>query len=347
MTATTCGDEAVAPFISFVITTYRRAGVLDACLASVLALPDADIEVVVNDNNSPDETPAVVARHAGDLRLRYHRQAENIGFPRNILHALRRSRGRWCFILTDDDQLRPAAIPALRAALQLHPDAGFVFSPVVSVRDSDGAVVGCAGPASTDRVLPPGPRSAAVAGHWAYILTRQVLRRQAIDFVFYERAVTNAYFPCMVAAGLALEHPVVYLATPMAWHRVDNIQHWDEFGKNWREVYFRTHMDLQDCLRLVFVEKNVAAPDLVLAWQRKGLTDYARLPLAIGPLGLAVQRGFGPAMAAFARRIPLACRGWLTVQLGVSVLRWIVGGLGRARRQLPLIRRRSHAAARR
>ena len=55
------------PVASVVICTYNRAGWLDATLRSLSrVVTDQQWEIVVVDNNSQDDTPAVVARHKAE-----------------------------------------------------------------------------------------------------------------------------------------------------------------------------------------------------------------------------------------------------------------------------------------
>lgn len=60
--------------ISLVVCTYNRASLLDLCLQQLLKQtpPSSSFEVIVVDNNSPDNTKAVVANHARDrVNVRY------------------------------------------------------------------------------------------------------------------------------------------------------------------------------------------------------------------------------------------------------------------------------------
>ena len=51
--------------VSIVLATFNRATMLRAALDSALAQDHADLEVLVMDDGSSDETPAVLAEYAG------------------------------------------------------------------------------------------------------------------------------------------------------------------------------------------------------------------------------------------------------------------------------------------
>ena len=68
--------------LSVVVPTFNRASLLDRCLAALAAQeePGGELEVVVVDDGSTDETPRVLERYASLLPLRFERQP-NRGQP--------------------------------------------------------------------------------------------------------------------------------------------------------------------------------------------------------------------------------------------------------------------------
>ena len=305
--------------ISFAVPTFRRCESLRKCLRSILQDPDQDIEVVVSDNASPDGTQAVVAEFRDDVRLRYFRNEENIGMPRNVMETMRRCGGEYIFILTDDDCLRRGAIACLRSALSRHPEVGYLVSPIASVHEDDGRLRSVRNHFGGERLIRPGNSAALLAGRTAYILSRQVIRRDLIDFNFYGRVVQNGYFPCLVAADVARRAPVLCINEVMVWHRVGNIQHWNEFGKNWAEIYFRTHMDFIEALDLAYRVRGSLPPANGSRWRTRGVTDYARLPPGVGLLGFWRGRGMGCGWHALFRRIPRSLQIY-SVALSICLL---------------------------
>jgi abequosyltransferase len=101
--------------LSIAVPTYRRAYWLGRCLAEVLAqvapLPPNTVEVLVSDNASPDETPAVLAGlKALHPALRVHRNPTNIGPEANFRLLRDLARGDYLWVLGDDDLLLPGAV---------------------------------------------------------------------------------------------------------------------------------------------------------------------------------------------------------------------------------------------
>lgn len=94
------------PKVSIIIPTFNRAAMLPNAIDSALVQDYPNLEVVVSDNASTDETPAVVDRYKADPRLRYFRNSSNLGMAGNWAKALREyASGTWALILCDDDML--------------------------------------------------------------------------------------------------------------------------------------------------------------------------------------------------------------------------------------------------
>ena len=119
---------------SIVIATYNRARDLDSTLASLAMLrPDGPWEVIVVDNNSPDDTRTVVER-AGTtfpVDLRYVFEGQQGRSP--ALNAgIRAARGK-IIVTTDDDVRVPADwVNAAAAGLAAH-DCAFVGGRVLPI----------------------------------------------------------------------------------------------------------------------------------------------------------------------------------------------------------------------
>src|SRR5579862_8058719 len=105
--------------LAICIPTRNRARLLDRTLRRLSGCTEVFSEIVVSDNASTDDTSAVIEAWTPRLpRLRYARQAENVGAFRNIHAAQSLARQTYAFVLSDDDALIPAAIARAVATLE-------------------------------------------------------------------------------------------------------------------------------------------------------------------------------------------------------------------------------------
>jgi glycosyltransferase involved in cell wall biosynthesis len=109
------------PLVSFLIPAYNVAPFIEETLASVLSDPRDDIEVVVVNDGSTDDTPQILAKLA-DPRLRIVHQS-NKGLPATRNTGIGLARGEFLIFLDGDDLYQMTALDALVGALQADPHA--------------------------------------------------------------------------------------------------------------------------------------------------------------------------------------------------------------------------------
>lgn len=114
-------DQSADVKLSICIATYNRAPFIADTLNSIIDQATNECEIVVSDNASTDDTERVV-KECGKRshRLRYIRQEKNGGMDRNFDDVVRRARGEYCWLMTDDDLVKPGAIAAILAAVSKH-----------------------------------------------------------------------------------------------------------------------------------------------------------------------------------------------------------------------------------
>ena len=92
-----------SPLVTIAIPTYNRAdSYLPQALRSALGQTYPNLDIVVSDNCSTDQTRALVTSIA-DSRLRYFRHDANIGPTPNHNFCVEQAKGKYLLILHDDD----------------------------------------------------------------------------------------------------------------------------------------------------------------------------------------------------------------------------------------------------
>lgn len=91
------------PLVTIGIPTYNRAsGYLKDALRSTINQTYPNIEIIVSDNCSTDNTESVVKSFL-DSRIKYFKQEQNIGANNNFNFCLEKSQGDYFLLLHDDD----------------------------------------------------------------------------------------------------------------------------------------------------------------------------------------------------------------------------------------------------
>lgn len=106
--------------LTICIATYNRAGYLPDTLNSIIGQIDAydDVEVLVVDGNSTDDTESVVEKFRLKCRhLHYLRLEEKGGVDKDYDIAVNRATGLYCWLFTDDDLLSEDAVGRVRDAI--------------------------------------------------------------------------------------------------------------------------------------------------------------------------------------------------------------------------------------
>jgi glycosyltransferase involved in cell wall biosynthesis len=122
-----CFTPRMAPLVSIIIPTLDRPRYLQEAIDSALAQTYSNIEVLVFDNGTLDETITVAEEAARrDLRVRFRRNERNLGMSGNFNALGRAAQGEFLVAIGDDDRLLPEFVSRLVEAMR--PDVRVVFS---------------------------------------------------------------------------------------------------------------------------------------------------------------------------------------------------------------------------
>jgi len=118
--------NTTSPRVSVLLPTYNRARFLEEAIDSVLRQTLEDLELIVVDDGSSDETPALLAA-IEDPRLRCTRQPHS-GISATLNRALSAARGEYIARLDSDDLWLPNMLATLVPILDLRRDAGVAYA---------------------------------------------------------------------------------------------------------------------------------------------------------------------------------------------------------------------------
>jgi glycosyltransferase involved in cell wall biosynthesis len=132
------------PLLSICISTYNRAGWLAVNLANLNRLMPSfqkEVEIIVCDNTSTDNTPEIIKPYLWRKDFKYYRNPRNVGMLGNLKVTAHHARGRHVWILGDDDLLKPGSIEHVLKVLRGQPDVAMVYLNYAFTREDDATKV--------------------------------------------------------------------------------------------------------------------------------------------------------------------------------------------------------------
>jgi glycosyltransferase involved in cell wall biosynthesis len=141
------GDDDPPPLVTIVIPCFNQAHFLGDAIESVLAQTHSEIEVVVVDDGSRDNTVEVARRYPG---VRYVRE-ENQGLAAARNTGLAQVDADFVVFLDSDDRLMPEAIETGLRELEAEPDA-MMAAGVWRLIGEDGQVLTSSPPEQPENV---------------------------------------------------------------------------------------------------------------------------------------------------------------------------------------------------
>jgi glycosyltransferase involved in cell wall biosynthesis len=125
------------PKVSVIIPTYNCARYVAQAVESALGQTYSDLEVIVLDDGSTDNTPAVMRQYEG--KVRYIRQ-ENRGLPAARNRAIKASSGEYIALLDADDWWEPNKLSEQVPVLDGDPDLCLIYSDLEVIHDNGDVI---------------------------------------------------------------------------------------------------------------------------------------------------------------------------------------------------------------
>lgn len=131
----------MSALVSAVIPTYNRAEYVGGAIESALNQTYDDVQVVVVNDGSTDDTRDVLSTYEGDDRVKVRHNEENRGIPTTMNRGIDAADGKYVGVFGDDDRWRPTKVEKQVAVLEDAPDnyCGAYTDGVIT--DTEGEVV--------------------------------------------------------------------------------------------------------------------------------------------------------------------------------------------------------------
>lgn len=129
--------EFKLPLVSVIIPSYNHAHFLSESIESVKRQTYRNVEIIVVDDGSKDNTPEIASKYPEVIYIRQ----DNRGLSAARNTGINKSNGHFLVFLDADDRLLPTALEANVNCFKIHPESGFVFGSYGYITH-DGVTVG-------------------------------------------------------------------------------------------------------------------------------------------------------------------------------------------------------------
>jgi len=129
----------IQPLVSVVIPVYDVERYIEEALDSVLVQTYQNLEILVVDDESPDNSIAIIQRTYNDARIRIIRQ-KNRGLAGARNTGIRNANGTYVAFLDSDDFWQSNKIEEHIAAMQAHEECGLSFSASLFVDENSASL---------------------------------------------------------------------------------------------------------------------------------------------------------------------------------------------------------------
>lgn len=116
------------PILTIAIPTYNGKETISQMLDVLLPQVDSRVEVLISDNCSDQESSDIIKQYLlKNPYIEYVRNTKNIGADANFLQCLKKARGKYVLLLSDDDVLVEGALSRILSFLENSEEMSLVY----------------------------------------------------------------------------------------------------------------------------------------------------------------------------------------------------------------------------
>ncbi len=207
------------PQFSVIIPAFNSAATISENLESVLAQTFSDLEIIVVNDGSIDETEQILKRYA-DCIIVVRQGNRGLSSARNA--GARIAHGQWLALLDADDTWTPDKLQKVAETIPLHPEAVLFYSDATCF-DSTGTL-------SRGGFMPPHLAQAPsmddmMMCRFQILPSSAVIRRDAYDYIggFSEEFRTVGFEDIHFWLRLREQGPFAYISDKLVNYRVASL----------------------------------------------------------------------------------------------------------------------------
>jgi glycosyltransferase involved in cell wall biosynthesis len=209
--------------VSIIIPTYNRSDIICSTIQSVLDQTANDLEVIVVNDGSTDNTEQVINAIA-DPRVRYFCKAN--GGPADARNfGLKRAVGDYIAFLDHDDYWPESYLEVMLKVFEQNPGYGLVYCPILEVYP-DGTTHKSYGP----KECRSGWIAVDLFKRGIVWTSAALMRKEVLTHFFYDKTLRRSYEDGDFFLRLSLRCPFLFTSTIHVFKRVDGQNYSTQVG---------------------------------------------------------------------------------------------------------------------
>ena len=205
------------PLFSILIANYNNGGYLQEAIDSVLAQTYGNWEVILVDDKSTDDSPAIYGKYSDDSRFKIYYNDVNRGCGYTKRRCAELATGEICGFLDPDDALLPEALETMVKAHAEHPECSLIYSTCYRYagdREAEMPVWDFIGPipADSDFLI----YRKKLVSHFVSFKRASYLRSAGIDPTLQAAVDRDLYY------NLEEQGSLLHIPTPLYLYRTNN-----------------------------------------------------------------------------------------------------------------------------
>ncbi|HVZ77492.1 MAG TPA: glycosyltransferase family 2 protein, partial [Gemmatimonadaceae bacterium] len=211
------------PLISVIVPTYGRWQHVGPLLDSILAQDFDDWECVIAEDGSPNqelvrEQVAARAERASG-RIRFEPNAKTLGYDANFRRLIELARGRFVFVMGDDDFVAPGAFRAVARTVERYANIGMILRAFAWFRDTPDNVIQVSRYYPRETFFPAGPQAIVACYRRSVVMSGLVFDRDLAQSFATDRWDGTLFYQHWLVANILVTKDAVYIPELLAYFR--------------------------------------------------------------------------------------------------------------------------------
>jgi len=135
-------EHTASPLVSIILPTYNGGTYIARAINSVIAQTYQQWELLIIDDGATDDTETVVQNFLSDSRIKYLKNAHNLGIQKTLNRGLREAKGEYVARIDDDDRwVDDEKVEKQVYFFEKHPEHVLVGTGTILVNEKEEEIV--------------------------------------------------------------------------------------------------------------------------------------------------------------------------------------------------------------